>query len=233
MIKEFTTEKVITSDGSHTLYVPGLNEHYHSVNGARAESEHVFIKAGLEYAAGQFDPVSLLEVGFGTGLNALLALSFAEDHQLCLTYTGLEPCPPEEELLHELNYPDFSDIRDASSWWQRIHFKALWNEKTTLGEWTSFCKYKVGLEDFSAPPESFNLVFFDAFAPLVQPELWTESAFVKIASMMQEGGILVTYSSKGEVRRNLQKAGFRVEKIPGASGKREMVRAFRLPLYHG
>lgn len=222
-----------TADGSHTLFVPELNEHYHSVNGAVAESEHVFIMAGLAYAVPHFPRIRILEVGFGTGLNALLAFDFAEANQIPLTYTGIEPNPPAEEILNKLNYCDIATKSGISHWWHRIHYLASWDTETAFGESLNFTRYCKGLEAFSAPAGSFNLVFFDAFAPQVQPDLWTLERFASIAEMVEPGGILVTYSCKGDVRRNLKAAGFRVEKIPGPAGKREMVRAIRLSLQHG
>lgn len=227
-MNENSLQLIQTADGSHTLFVPELNEHYHSVNGAVAESEHVFIRAGLAYAMPHFPRIRVLEVGFGTGLNALLAFAFAEANQIPLTYTGLEPNPPAEEILNKLNFCDIATKSGISHWWHRIHYLAPWDTETAFGEIWHFIKYRKGLETFSAPAGSFNLVFFDAFAPQVQPELWTAGMFQKIAVIMEPGGILVTYSSKGEVRRNLKAAGFHVEKIPGPAGKREMVRAYKL-----
>ncbi|HRZ42301.1 MAG TPA: tRNA (5-methylaminomethyl-2-thiouridine)(34)-methyltransferase MnmD [Bacteroidales bacterium] len=232
-MEPFSLKLTKTADGSHTLFVPELNEHYHSVNGAVAESEHVFIGAGLSFATRQFKEIRALEVGFGTGLNALLAFAFAEANHLQLSYTGLEPNPPAAEILDKLNYRDLSIFPAIPLWWQRIHCLAPWDTTTAMGDLWSLTKCTSDLEDFGAPEGSFNLVFFDAFAPQVQPALWTAAMFQKIAGMLETGGILVTYSSKGEVRRNLKTAGFVVEKIPGPAGKREMVRAIRLPLQHG
>jgi len=217
----------MTDDGSHTLFIPSLGEHYHSTFGALAESEHVFLRAGIDYAASLFAEISLLEVGFGTGLNALLAFIRAAESVIPLHYTGIEPFPVNDALLGEVSPVMHLTAEKAEQWWHWIHSSAGWDERMDHSHNLSLRKWQLTLKEFSGDGAGFNLVFFDSFAPAVQPELWTPEAFAKLAGMMVDGGVLVTYSSKGEVRRNLASAGFRVEKLPGPNGKREMVRAIR------
>ncbi|MFN8288840.1 MAG: tRNA (5-methylaminomethyl-2-thiouridine)(34)-methyltransferase MnmD [Chitinophagaceae bacterium] len=217
---------ILTEDGSHSISVPALNVTYHSVHGAIAESQHVFIQAGLldaqilEYTGVH----SILEIGFGTGLNALLSFAEAEKHKNRIYYTALEPFPLEEEKINLLNYCDLLNRPDYKPRFQKMH-DCGWEEMFEISAYFRLTKHRSALADLSAPDESFNIVYFDAFAPAAQPELWTKEAFEKLYRLMTPGGILVTYCSKGEVRRAMQAAGFMVEKIPGPKGKREMVRA--------
>lgn len=207
-----------TADGSNTLYVPELKEHYHSIHGAVAESEHVYMQAGLKYAEQFFEEIKLLEVGLGTGLNLYLTLKNAHKK---VSYTAIEPYPLTIELINNIAYRviDF-EIQI------KIHSAEcnLWHKHS---DFFSFFKRNEKLETLSLQPQIFNLVYFDAFAPTVQPELWTNLVFEKLYQAMQKDAILVTYCCKGEVKRNLIKAGFFVEKLPGPPGKREMLRAIK------
>jgi len=208
-----------TGDGSQTLFVPELNEYYHSSFGALTESKHVFIEAGLKIAMQAFDEIHLLEVGFGTGLNATLTLLGTTGRKV--NYTAIEAFPVENEIIEVLNY--FED-RQCKEFFNQLH-KCSWNEKHEIHPGFILTKVKSKLEDLVLTRKQFNLVYFDAFGPEVQPELWTEEIFEKIARWMKIGGILTTYSAKGEVRRKLKNAGFKVERIPGPPGKRHMTRA--------
>ena len=216
---------VRTDDGSHTIGLENVDEHYHSTFGALTESRHVFVKAGFDAAAQRFGEISLLEVGFGTGLNCLLTLIRAEQQRVKLSYTGIEPMPLSDQLLSGLNYPEIISDQSSHRWWNFINYGSQWNSRTNSGTEISLLKWEGRFEEFHAEGSLYNLVYFDAFAPDVQPELWRSEVFQKLATMMADGGILVTYSSKGIVRRALAEAGFTVQKIPGPSGKREMVRA--------
>lgn len=218
---------IITGDGSHTLFVPALQEHYHSTFGAVAESRHVFAEAGFNEAAKRFGVINLLEVGFGTGLNALLTLILADERSIPVHYTGIEPFPLTMDQIAVMNYPAAIDHPAAAHWWKLIHASAHWNTEYAFLNGSSLLKWQGRLEDFTATDPHYHLVYFDAFGPSVQPELWDDSIFLKLAAMVVPDGILVTYSSKGAVRRALVAAGFRVEKIPGPAGKREMVRAIK------
>jgi len=212
-------------DGSKTLYVPALNEHYHSTFGALTESMHVFIRSGLHNALLQFDEIHLLEIGFGTGLNALLTLIEVKDKKVF--YTALEPFPIEPDTLINLNYDKLFDPQEIRLF-EKIH-QAAFDAKCRITSGFELLKLKTTIQKATLPGK-YNLVYFDAFGPDVQPELWTASVFEKIAGWTAKGGILTTYSAKGEVRRNLQKAGFTVERIAGPPGKRHITRAVKLPV---
>jgi len=214
----------VTEDGSHTLFVPDLNEHYHSIHGAIRESGHIYIQAGLLPLAAGEPSLSILEIGFGTGLNAFLTLIEAKKLKLDVHYTTIDPMPLAEEIWSALNYPRLIGNKKANEWFWQIH-QAPWEVWIDISPKFHLRKVKVALENFEMPGHLFHLVFFDAFAPDVQPELWTEEIFDKIFRMMAPGGKLVTYCCKGYVRRNMLNAGFGIEKLPGPQGKREMLRA--------
>jgi tRNA U34 5-methylaminomethyl-2-thiouridine-forming methyltransferase MnmC len=219
-------ELKITGDGSNTLYVPHLNEHYHSTFGAINESLHVFIESGFLKAATLFDEIRILEIGFGTGLNALLTWMEAERIPKKVIYVALEPYPLDVEVWSGLNYPDCFCTFSYLNIFRRLH-ETDWQRNERISPFYSIHKIQSRLEDYVPEPDVFNLVYFDAFGPEVQPELWTEEVFRKIFFSMKNGGILVTYSVKGSVRRAMKNSGFSVEKIPGPAGKREITRAIK------
>lgn len=220
--------KVITTDdGSHSIYNETLDEVYHSTNGALAESEHVFIKAGFDNAAKRNKEIHLLEVGFGSGLNALLTALNCYKGSDTVWYEALEPFPLEPKLIQKLNYPALLP-EPATAIWSKLHSTSRKNWMA-IHEKFQFLLINDGLEEFLPPQDHYNLVYFDAFAPTIQPALWAIDIFRKLYSSLKDGGILVTYSAKGEVRRNLIKAGFIVERLPGPAGKREMLRAIKKP----
>jgi tRNA U34 5-methylaminomethyl-2-thiouridine-forming methyltransferase MnmC len=213
---------VVTGDGSHTLYNPHLNEHYHSVHGAIQESKHVFINAGLNYNI-QSDLV-IFEVGFGTGLNAFLTLMESNSRQLNIVYYAIEKFPIDLDTAQKLNFIDCI-APFVNTDFINLH-RAPWNQPVLFG--SHFTLYKISADfttfEFSDEPE-FDLVYFDAFSPQIQPELWTVEVFRKIRYQMRSKAILTTYCAKGEVKRNLKTAGFTIENLPGPPGKREMTRA--------
>ncbi|MFZ5940921.1 MAG: tRNA (5-methylaminomethyl-2-thiouridine)(34)-methyltransferase MnmD [Bacteroidota bacterium] len=212
----------ITADGSHTLFIPGLKEPYHSMNGALTESKHIFIRGGLDFM--DPGPVSILEFGFGTGLNALLTAIEAAKRKCNIRYTTLEKYPLGPDEVRGLNYPGLLG-EGASELFTAIH-EAPWEEEVALGEYFTLRKLRCDFRQPEAFPPT-DLVYFDAFAPDVQPALWSDDLFVRIAAGMRPGAVLVTYSAKGSVKRSLQAAGFHVQKLPGPPGKREMIRAVR------
>lgn len=218
-------ELVITSDGSHTLFVKELDEHYHSIHGALQESMHVFINAGLTEAEKHFDTIHLLEIGFGTGLNCLLTYF---NHHKPVKYAGIEAFPVEESILGKLNYTEWMNYRDAQKVFQLLHAEK-WNKPALLNSDFELIKLQQKIEDITSTDFQIynapNLIYFDAFAPSAQPELWTENIFKNIYNIMSQGGILVTYCAKGEVKRNMKAARFTIEALPGPKGKREMTRA--------
>ncbi len=213
----------MTGDGSSTLYSDRMQESYHSVNGAVQESLHVFIEAGLQHC--RLPQVKIFEVGFGTGLNALLSWEAAQRLQLSIDYVSIEAFPLQPEITRMLNYQGFTAGLPADAF-EQLH-RAEWNQMVVL-ESGRFRLKKIQADfkryDFD---DFYDLVYFDAFAPAKQPELWVEENFRKLANAMHPGGILVTYCAMGEVRRRLQRAGFTPERLPGPPGKREMLRATR------
>lgn len=217
------TEIRTTADGSKTLYVPELDEHYHSTFGALTESKHVFIRTGLHFALKRFDEIRLLEIGFGTGLNALLTL--LEMPEKKISYTALEPFPVEMKTITALKYHNLLTPQE-NILFGRIH-RAACGKIYKITHRFELLKLKSTIQEVVLPG-LYNLVYFDAFAPDVQPELWSTGIFEKIAERMTEGGILTTYSAKGDVRRSLQQAGFAVERIAGPPGKRHITRAVKL-----
>lgn len=220
-------EIILSEDGSHTLFVPELCEHYHSVHGAVQESRHVFINAGLK--ACKQEQLNVLEIGFGTGLNAFLSFYEAEMSGLEINYMAYEPFPLGSEIWKKLNHWQFIDHAKARDTFNLIH-SSEWGRGVALNERFTLKKIIEKIEKALLSENHFNLVYFDAFAPAIQPELWTLQIFSKIYRAVAADGILVTYSAMGEVRRNLIKAGFSVERLPGPPGKREMLRAWKRPV---
>ena len=219
----------ITADGSPTLYVPALDEHYHSRHGAAQESRHVFIEAGLapllEAGRGQpgTNPVHLLEVGLGTGLNALLTLEAATSAGAFLVYDGYETHPLFPEAVAALRQqwqyqPEMAQAFDA------LH-EAAWNDVFMLQKHLLLDKLQEPVQAAELPANYYDLIYFDAFAPEKQPELWTEAVFAKLYAAAAPGAVLVSYCAQGQFRRNLRAAGWLTEKLPGPPGKREMTRA--------
>lgn len=216
-----------TADGSKTLYRPDLQESYHSEHGALSESAYVFVAQGLDFRAKESAEIRLLEVGFGTGLNALLSLKYAlENPEVQIEYVGLEPFPPPPDLLDELAYDTLCGAFSAQ------HYKAFhtvsWGEKHRFAPNFSFCKLSCRLEDFKTKTRGFDVIYFDAFAPRKQADMWSLNQVGRCASLLKTGGILVTYCAMGQFRRDLRAAGFEVVKLPGPPGKREMTRAIKM-----
>ena len=211
---------IITEDGSHTIYIPDLMESYHSVKGAINESGHVFIEAGFLQVSG--DIVNVFELGFGTGLNALLTYDIAKRSKKKVVYHTVEKYPLSEIHVCDLNYPNLVDM-DIGDTFFRFH-EVPWEKEVEISDFFVLKKIKADFKKYNFT-SSYNLVYFDAFAPEVQPGLWKKEIFGKIFQSMRPGGILTTYSSKGAVRRTMESVGFIVEKLPGPPGKWEMVRA--------
>lgn len=216
---------IITSDGSHSLFNEELGEVYHSKNGAMAESTHVFLQAGFEEVGGRVKPIRILEVGYGTGLNAFLTAVASYKSAYPVEYSGLEPIPVNNEVLNKLNYGKLVE-GDYSGFWEAL-VKMKGSLRHVIHPYFTIGVSNQGLEDKELNEEYYHLVYFDAFAPEIQPGLWEESMFAKLFKAMEFNGILVTYSAKGSVRRSLQSAGFKVERLPGPAGKREMLRAVK------
>ncbi|WP_430934776.1 tRNA (5-methylaminomethyl-2-thiouridine)(34)-methyltransferase MnmD [Saccharicrinis sp. 156] len=213
--------KIITSnDGSHTLYVLDLNEHYHSTNGAVQESMHVFINAGLRLVTA--DKINILEFGFGTGLNAFLTALNKESNEI--HYHSMEKYPIESSMINQLNYGDLFEGKHKELF-KRLH-QSNWEEENKIKDGFYLNKQQVDFKEVRLEPK-YNLIYFDAFAPDIQPKLWSKEIFERAYSSLLPGGILTTYCAKGVVRRTMQAVGFTVERLPGPPGKREMLRAVR------
>ncbi|MBN1820834.1 MAG: tRNA (5-methylaminomethyl-2-thiouridine)(34)-methyltransferase MnmD [Prolixibacteraceae bacterium] len=215
-------EITITADGSHTLFVAELNEPYHSVNGAVTESMHVFIENALLFRNKK--DIVVFEVGFGTGLNCLLTALKAMENGLKIKYITIEKYPLDPEIIKKLNYPSFFKD-DRSEIWEKIH-ESPWDRDVELNN--NFKLYKINadilLTSFSKISQNFDVVYFDAFAPDVQPALWQPEIFSRLFEKCNKKAVLTTYSAKGSVRRTMISAGFKVEKLPGPPGKKEMLR---------
>lgn len=218
--KTNNVETVMTADGSVTFRLPEMDETYHSVHGAVQESRHVFIEMGLKPLLDRKSGINILEMGFGTGLNALLTFLEAEKNQSPVAYYSLEKFPLTPLQYAQLNY---AELLNAKNQWRQI-VDTGWDEVTAINAYFSLQKISSGLETFVTNLK-FDLIYYDAFAPRVQPELWTVEVFDKLSSLLVPEGKIVTYCAKGEVKRNFKAAGFVVETLPGPPGKREMIRA--------
>lgn len=218
---------ITTSDGSHSLYNSELKETYHSTHGALTESLYVFIKEGLELlVANGIKEISILEVGFGTGLNALLVWDFALKHpELKVHFETLEPFPLTKELYDQLNYLDAFSTEVSLDQFQQMH-NCKWEVEHQLADNFSFTKHQKELQYFQSERQ-FNLVFYDAFAPSKQSEMWDINTLTCSYNAMVSGGVLVTYCAQGQFKRNLAELGMEVETLKGPPGKKEMVRATR------
>lgn len=237
-------EIIITADGSSTIHIPEWNEHYHSKHGAIQEAYHVFIKHGLHHlcppelvsgsikknqynftssAVEKSQSISILEIGFGTGLNAFITYLEAEKLNLNIDYVGVEGYPVASNEIRHLNYLSELKADSRAEVFQNMH-NLNWEKQFNLSQSFQLTKQQKMFDEIS-DENKFNLVYFDAFGARVQPELWTESIFQKMYVALKPKGILVTYSAKGSVRRAMQSVGFTVERLPGPPGKREMLRA--------
>jgi tRNA U34 5-methylaminomethyl-2-thiouridine-forming methyltransferase MnmC len=214
-----------TKDLSNTVYVEKWKETYHSGHGAFGESVHVYITNGFYEAVQSHNNLHIFEVGFGTGLNAILTLIAAHLHQIPCTYHSIEAFPLEKSLVDQLDYKKFIDGMFHSCL-DQIH-EAEWDIEVVISPLFTLKKIHAPLETY-IPEHPINLIFFDAFAPDTQPELWTEEIFKRIYNHTCQQGIIVTYSAKGEVRRALQRTGFKMERIQGPQGKRHMLRGVKV-----
>lgn len=219
---------ILTEDGSSSLFVEELNEHYHSIHGALQESMHIFIQAGLfSEDLKNRETIYILEIGFGTGLNALLTYFSALENHKTIYYTAIEPYPLTSKEVQLLNYTDFIEHPSANLILGKLH-ETTWEQSQEIDDRFFLCKQKQSALEIPYPCEEFDLVYFDAFAPDVQPELWREELFEKIYLSMKQESILITYSTKGIVKRALKNTGFQLEKLPGPKGKREILRAKKI-----
>jgi tRNA U34 5-methylaminomethyl-2-thiouridine-forming methyltransferase MnmC len=223
-------EILITSDGSTTIHLPDWNEQYHSKHGAIQEAYHVFIEAGFEkviseFNKSNFDEISILEIGFGTGLNAFITFLEADKKNSKIDYVGVEAYPISTDEIQKLNYVTELKAENNQAVFDSMH-AISWEEKNQISNHFALTKRKQFFADIT-DKNAFNLIYFDAFGATNQPELWTEAIFQKMYNALKVGGVLTTYSAKGSVRRAMQSVGFTVERLAGPPGKREMLRAIK------
>lgn len=214
----------LTADGSHTLYSEIYGAYYHSINGALTESQHIFIDSGFKSCSMKLKQISVLEIGLGTGLNAALTANESMLTDVYTLYTAIEFYPISDQQIKDLNYKNILEFKVAE-YWDKIMF-AEWDQFIEINRKFRICKVNA---DFTRwiPNVSFDVIYFDAFAPDDQPEMWTVDMFQKLYNSLNAGGILVTYSSKGIVKQALRTAGFKVERLAGPPGKRHILRALK------
>jgi tRNA U34 5-methylaminomethyl-2-thiouridine-forming methyltransferase MnmC len=215
---------VTTADGSKTIYNAQVGENYHSKHGALQESQHVFLNSGLRYflAGTEASVVKILEVGLGTGLNFLLSADFCTARQIALHYTGIEAYPLSEEMIAQTGYKEYIS---APVWkgFSEVYSKSL-QQPVQLNPFVHLQTAHTQLQTF-ASAQLFDVIYFDAFASIHQPEMWSEQAIGHTIQYLKPGGVFVTYAITGNLKRQLKALSLKVEKAPGAPGKREMLRA--------
>ncbi len=217
-------EIIKTGDGSTTIHLPEWNEQYHSKHGALQEAMHVFINMGLKkFLENKPEKVAILEIGFGTGLNAMVTWQEIKDREIAVNYTGVEAYPVLQEEIQLLNFAESLGEEDALAVFNRLHSTRWESAQVITGNFTltKQKKFFADIKDIAR----FDLIYFDAFGARVQPDLWTEEIFLKMYEALKPEGILVTYAAKGSVRRAMLAVGFIVERLSGPPGKREMLRA--------
>ena len=225
-------EILTTQDGSTTIHLPDWDESYHSKHGAIQEAYHVFIKSGFSLftepdrkSFSEGKSISILEIGFGTGLNAFITYLEAQKNNQDINYVGVEAYPIAVDEALQMNYVSQLDATDESLIFNKMH-TTVWEEKQTLSSTFSLTKRKQFFQDID-DVNAFDLIYFDAFGFRVQPELWSLEVFQKMFQAMKSGGVLVTYACRSSIKKAMLESGFTVEKLPGAPGKREMLRAIK------
>lgn len=216
-------ELLKTADGSMTIRLPEINEQYHSKHGAAQEALHVFIKMGFTFVSQKKTNFSIMEIGFGTGLNALLTFYEAQKNKAIINYTAVEAFPVMENEWSALEYENLIECSHSKTIFKQLH-QCKWEQLESLSENFSIHKQQIKIEHIH-DQDQYDLIYFDAFGARVQPELWTEAIFKIMHTALKDEGVLVTYSAKGSVRRAMQAVGFTVERLEGPPGKREMLRA--------
>ncbi|WP_456460120.1 tRNA (5-methylaminomethyl-2-thiouridine)(34)-methyltransferase MnmD [Reichenbachiella sp.] len=221
--------KVIeTRDGSSSLLIPEMNETYHSTHGAITESEYVFLKMGVDHFSETHPDqkeIKILEIGFGTGLNAWLTALAAR--QLKIKFTSIEKFPLEASLIDQLNYKEKKESDESKRIFERIH-SAEWEKECQITDEFDLTKIQTDINEFNPSAESFDLIYFDAFAPSKQPEMWSQEVLRKMYDLLKTGGVFVTYCAQGQFKRDLKAVGFVTEELEGPPGKKEMTRGTKL-----
>ncbi|PIB36891.1 hypothetical protein BFP72_16515 [Reichenbachiella sp. 5M10] len=218
-----------TKDGSHSLLLPEMNETYHSTHGALTEAEYVFLDKGVKYWRAQHPEASslrILEVGFGTGLNAWLTALVAEEMAFEIAYASLEKYPLDTEVLEQLNYASKLDRKGALECFAAVH-ASPWGDWGSITDSFTLAKLHTDVLYYQIEEGSFDLIYFDAFAPSKQPEMWSMAVLTKMYDALKQGGVLVTYCAQGQFKRDLKSVGFQIEELPGPPGKKEMTRAVK------
>ena len=221
--------KIITNDGSPTIYIEDWNEHYHSKHGAVSESKHVFIKNGLKFWKNNNSYVNscnIFEMGFGTGLNTILTYEFSIENKLKINYQTIDSSPLSKNEIKFLDYSKFFNNKNTELIFEKLHDKS-WEETHSIERKFYFLKINKKIQNFEFSSK-YDIIYYDAFGSRVQPELWKEDLFKPIIRSLNKFGVFVTYSSMGNLRRSLIKSGMKVEKIDGPIGKREMIRAIKI-----
>lgn len=231
LISILNREIILTSDGSSTIYLPEWNEHYHSKHGAIQEANYVYLDKGLhfyisEQLQNENNEVNVLEMGFGTGLNAYLTLLYAEKHKIIINYTAIEAFPVLATSIQKLNYTALLHQTENSSLFQQLH-DCEWESFQAITPYFNLKKQHKTFHQLTVS-NVFNVVYFDAFGPRVQPELWTATLFNKMYNALKIKGVLTTYCAQGNARRAMMQEGFTVTKLVGPPGKRHMLRALKL-----
>ena len=214
---------ITTADGSTSIHIPEWDEQYHSIHGAIQEAYHVFIHSGLEHLNQK--EISILEIGFGTGLNCFITFLEAQKHNLTINYTGVEAFPITNSEKKQLNFVTELKANQFQNIFDLIH-DSIWEKPIKLSYNYRLTKHLLKFQNIT-DRNKYNLIYFDAFGPRVQPELWSKKIFQIMYDSLQNKGVLVTYSAKGSVRRAMESIGFKVERLPGPPGKREMLRAIK------
>jgi tRNA U34 5-methylaminomethyl-2-thiouridine-forming methyltransferase MnmC len=218
-------EIIQTADGSKSIYLPHMGENYHSIHGALQEARHVYIQNGLETLHGR-KQLDIFEMGFGTGLNTLLTLEHAKTNFERIKYTSIEAFPLSISMANMLEYERFVDL-SVTDTFKRMH-TCKWNEPCQLTTFFVLNKLHLRIEIYVPEPESFDLIYFDAFGPKFQEKLWDLSILYKMYTMLRPEGVFVTYCAKGQLKRDLKSLGFHVQTLNGPPGKREMIRAIKI-----
>lgn len=214
----------LTADGSKTIYIPAMDETYHSSHGALQEARHVFIQHGLAVQEGK--DLKILEIGLGTGLNTILSVDFVKQlPEISIEYTGVEAFPVSMEMATEMDYVSLIDI-DLKEEFYRLH-ASKWEEKVAIINNFTLIKREAKIQELQLESNYFDLIYFDAFGPRAQEEMWHPAILEKMYACLKPGGMLVTYCAKGQVKRDLKALGFVIEALPGPPGKREMTRALK------
>ena len=217
---------ISTKDNSKTLLIPEMNETYHSTNGAVAESNHIYINYGLKETTTNHNTINVLEMGFGTGLNAILTLEYVTRHNKHVNYFTVEKYPVTMEEVIELNYPEALSFQSLKTEYLALH-ESLPSQQLEINSNFTFSKHHQDIKTIPLIKNNFHLIYFDAFAPQHQPDLWTLDILQKMYDCLLPDGFLITYCAQGQFKRNLKAVGFEIVSLPGPIGKREITKAIK------